>query len=84
MSIKFLVDSAPPHRLLDHIKIVGNLRLRDGVLEFLRPVRQSRTPRTRLHPTPGLGSNNLVRAQETFPDDVQGAYPFHYPISSLN
>jgi hypothetical protein len=33
MSIKLLVDSAPPHWLLDYIEVVGNLRLRDGVLK---------------------------------------------------
>jgi hypothetical protein len=33
MSIKLLVDGAPPHRLLDYIEVVGNLRLRDGVLK---------------------------------------------------
>lgn len=33
MSIKLLINGPPPHRLLDDIEIVGNQRLRDGILK---------------------------------------------------
>lgn len=33
MSIKLLIDGAPPHWLLDHIEVVGNLRLRYRILK---------------------------------------------------
>jgi len=33
MTVKLLINGSPPHRLLDNVEVIGNLRLRYGILE---------------------------------------------------